>query len=271
MDPYKVSPESVLEFLTIQFNKGVSYSSLNNYRSSIAQIAGPDLGQDFRIQKFFKGVYMLRPGKPKYDSIWNPSVVLDYIKTLEHSEDNLNILSQKLVTLLALATGQRLQTFTLIDINNIYISEERIEIPIPARIKTSARNRSQPLLSLPFLTADPRVCVARTLVSYLDKTKPLRGTITNLFISVSKPYKKISAQTLSRWVKNILTKSGIDTSKFSAYSTRHASTSAANRKGINFDTIRLSAGWSRDSKMFAEVYNRPLMSDKSFAEAILTS
>lgn len=168
VDPYSVSPEGVLEFLTIQFNKGASYSSLNTYRSSLAQIA-PDFSQDFRIQKFFKGVFMLRPSMPKYQNTWDPSLVLDYLRELKNAEINLTVLSQKLVALLALATGQRLQTLASIEINNIHRTEVKIDIPIPKRIKTSARNRFQPLLSLPFLDSDPEICVASTLLSYLEK------------------------------------------------------------------------------------------------------
>lgn len=269
-DPYSVSPEKVLEFLTIQYYKGASYSSLNTYRSSLAQIA-PDLSQDFRIQKFFKGVSMLRPARPKYQNTWDPSIVLDYLKKLKNAEIKLNVLSQKLVTLLALATGQRLQTLAFIEINNIHRTESKIDIPISKRIKTSARNKFQPVLSLPFLNLDPEICVASTLLCYLEKTKSLRGPIKSLFVSVTKPYKEISTQTLGRWVKTILHKSGVDTDRFSAHSTRHAATSAASRKGVNFDTIRLSAGWSKNSKMFAQVYNRPLMPDISFAESVLSS
>nr|CAH7760283.1 unnamed protein product [Callosobruchus chinensis] len=238
-------------------------------RSSLAQIA-PDLSHDFRIHKFFKGVYMLRPAMPKYQNTWDPAVVLDYTRNLKNADISLNILSKKLITLLALATGQRLQTLASIDIDNIHRSDMKIDIPIPRRIKTSARNKFQPFLILPFLNSDPENCVASTLLYYLEKTKLLRGSIKNLFISITKPYKEISTQTLGRWVKNILEKSGVDTNKFSAHSTRHASTSAANRKGVNFDTIRLSAGWSKNSEMFAKVYNRPLVSDISFAEAVLS-
>lgn len=84
-----------------------------------------------------------------------------------------------------------------------------------------------------------------------------------------KPFGSVSAQTLSRWIKFVLGKSGLDTSIFTAHSTRHASTSAASRKGINVDLIRKTAGWSEASNVFASFYNRPLMSYQSFAEAIL--
>nr|CAH7765856.1 unnamed protein product [Callosobruchus chinensis] len=193
---------------------------------------------------------MLRPAMPKYQNTWDPAVVLDYTGNLKNSDISLNILSKKLITLLALATGQRLQTLASIEIDNIHRSDMKIDIPIPRRIKTSARNKFQPFLILPFLNSDPENCVASTLLYYLEKTKLLRGSIKSLFISITKPYKEISAQTLGRWVKNIL--------------------ETANRKGINFDTIRLSAGWSKNSEMFAMVYNRPLVSDISFAKTILS-
>nr|CAH7748607.1 unnamed protein product [Callosobruchus chinensis] len=85
---------------------------------------------------------------------------------------------------------------------------------------------------------------------------------------------KATTQTLGRWVKSVLVESGIDTKKFTAHSTRHAATSAAARKGLHFDTIRLAAGWSKKHlriKMFAAVYNRPLVVEsKAFTETILT-
>nr|CAH7760164.1 unnamed protein product [Callosobruchus chinensis] len=72
-------------------------------------------------------------------------------------------------------------------------------------------------------------------------------------------------------MRSILVESGIDTRKFMVHSTRHAATSAAARKGLHFDTIRLEEGWSKNSKMFAAVYNRPLVVEsKSFTERTLS-
>ncbi|KAJ8910973.1 hypothetical protein NQ315_003666 [Exocentrus adspersus] len=243
-----------MEFLTERFHKAASYSSLNTYRSAIA---GPDLAQDFRLHRFSRGVYMLRPSLPKYQHTWDPGVVLNCLKQLKNSEISLELLTQKTVTLLALATGQRLQTLTLIEIPFICRSDTKIETAIPKRIKTSARNKPQPVLSLPFLNSDPEICV--------------KGREESILITYKKPIHNATTQTVSRWIKIILGKSGVDITKFSGYSTRHASTSAASRKGLNFDTIRLAAGWSANSKIFATVYNRPLLPPQSFDEAVLRS
>ena len=76
---------------------------------------------------------------------------------------------------------------------------------------------------------------------YLKPTKNLRQPNCDfLFISFKKPNKSVSAQTISRWIREMLIKCGVK--DFSGYSTRHASTSAASRNGINVNIIKIAAG-----------------------------
>ena len=178
----------------------------------------------------------------------------------------------KLITLLALITGHRMQTFALIKIENIVFRNKWVEIKIPDPIKTSGPNKKQPCLVLPFYTKNKKVCAASTLQHYIEKTKIIRVGIESLFISHKKPYKKVTPQTLSRWVKEILGDSGIDTNIFTAHSTRHASTSAAKRKGIDIDTVRKTAGWTERSNTFAKFYNlRLTIPQDAFGRAIISS
>lgn len=266
----KISVPLLLEFLTFHFERGASYGSLNCYRSAVAQLASPELANDYRLKRFFKGVYGLRPNTPRYDTTWDPSIVLSYVKNLPQSI-NLETLTHKLAILLALTTGQRVQTLANIQIENIIKTQDNLLIKIPKRIKTSGPNKCQPLLTLPFFKQDPRICVASTILQYLDRTKDLRNdSLNNLFITLKKPYRNASSQSISRWVKHMLDKSGIDISLFKAHSTRHAATSAAARNGVSFDAIRLSAGWSEKSKTFANFYQRPLSTNQSFAQTILS-
>lgn len=151
------------------------------------------------------GVEKLRPNRPKYDSIWDPKIVLDYISRWgANKEMTLEKLSLKLVTLLALITGQRMQTLQLIDIKNIIRIEDGIEIKIPDRIKTSRLNKSQRTLIVPTYRENLKLCVVSALEAYMVKTKDLRGSEKKLFISFKKPFKAVSSQTLSRWIKNTL-------------------------------------------------------------------
>lgn len=243
---------------------------LNGSRSAISLILDPEIGQSEIIKRFFRGIAKLRPPNPKYGSTWDPKVVLDHFKDVKNEKLSLELLSKKVITLLALVTGQRIQTLSIIDIRNIVVKEDVIEIKIPERIKTSRPGISQPILILPFYKENLNICPANTLQAYLKKTESLRKDSTTLFITFMSPFRRASSQTLSRWVKDILCKSGIDTDIFSAHSTRHASTSAAKRKGINIDVIRKSAGWSENSNTFSRFYDRPIVQNLNvFGQTIL--
>ena len=57
----------------------------------------------------------------------------------------------KLITMLALVTGHRMQTFSLIEIENVRTTDTAIEIKISDRIKTTAPGRNQLLKTDTFL------------------------------------------------------------------------------------------------------------------------
>lgn len=201
---------NVLEFLTCQFNNGASYGTLNTHRSALAKLTGPELASDFRIKRFFKGIFGKRPPKPRYENTWDPSIVLDYIRNLLNNSIPLETLTKKLVVLMALATGHRIQTLSLINIEYIVVKpNDKVEIRIVDRIKSTKLNKPHPYLILPFFKDDPEICVASVLLQYLEKTKDLRGSYQSLFITYKKPHHKASSQTISRWIKNILKESGL--------------------------------------------------------------
>ena len=65
--------------------------------------------------------------------------------------------------------------------------------------------------------------------------------------------KKVSKDTISRWLKDILNKSGIDTTKFTAHSFRMAATSAASSQGVGISTILATANWANVKKTFTSI------------------
>lgn len=150
----------------------------------------------------------------------------------------------KLVTLLALVTGHRLQTFTFIRLQNILQYPDRIEIKIPDKIKTSSSKTFQPLLVIPFFRANPQLCLASVIDFYEAYTRELRPANTDL---LKKPFCPASSQRLSKWVKMTLEISGVNINTFSGYTTRHASTSAAHRSEVSIETIKNTAGWTKKS------------------------
>ncbi|XP_071576800.1 uncharacterized protein [Temnothorax nylanderi] len=271
IEPYRCDASQVIKFLMAEFKRGASYGTLNSCRSAIALLLGPKLGEDPQIRRLFKGITRLRPGRPKYESTWDPQIVLNHLLQWGPNDAiTLEKLTYKLVTLLALVTAQRMQTLASIDTRNVRRSTGLIEIKIPDRLKTSKMNKKQPTLIIPFYKENTDVCAASTLEMYLSRTKDLRGTETRLFVALKKPHKSVSSQTLSRWIKKTFKESGVDTDIFDAYSTRHASTSTAKRSGVNIDAIKGAAGWTERSGTFARFYDRNIITDKgTYAKAIL--
>ena len=94
------------------------------------------------------------------------------------------------------------------------------------------------------------------LKEYLQRTKQSREDHSQLLISCVKPFKPMSKDTISRWVKQVLESAGIDVKKYSAHSSRAASTSSCKAKGLSLAVIVQSVGWSNSSK-FAKFYDKP--------------
>ncbi len=268
---FSATISDVLRFLTSEFEKGASYGSINSLRSVVALILGPHVGEDDLVKRFCKGTSKLRQTQPRYDSIWDPKKVLDFISKWSPNEEiPLELLSKKIAVLLALTTGHRLQTLTAINIHNIMRKTNQIEIKIPTQLKTSGPGKLQPNLILAFFPNDPSICAPSAVETYIERTKYLRTDKYELFISWKKPHKSITTQSLSRWIKDTFQESGVNTSIFTAYRTRHAATSAAKRKGVNIDLIRKTAGWSSSSQTFARFYDRQIEEDRTtFAKTIL--
>ncbi|CAH2011600.1 unnamed protein product [Acanthoscelides obtectus] len=260
----------VIEFLQNIINTTeLNYGSLNSHRSAISLISSDSLGSHPLIKRFMKGVARRRPMNPRYRFTWNPQPVLTALGNLPNNQ--LKSLTHKLVTLLSLVTGGRLQTISLIRVSNIHRDESRLQIMITDPVKTSLSLNDQPFLSLPFFTPNPSICPASTVLQYLESTKEIRNNEDLLFLTYVKPHKKATKQTLARWVKQTLMSSGVNTTVFKPHSTRHAATSAVRRAGLSVDTICKTAGWSQKTATFARFYDRPLQADDDFANTILST
>lgn len=269
---FEPSPTEVLEFLAKELETVGSYSTLNTSRSAISLISHDSIGENPLIKRFCKGAGHLKPPRPKYDYVWDPQPVIAKLASLyPHENLSLEVLTKKLLLLLALGSGQRCQTLSLLKISQITENDDVLFIKVPDRIKTSAPGRAQPLLQFPRFHEKKELCIASTLKLYLHRTKELRSDgCDNLFVALRKPHGPVSSQSISRWIRQMLNECGID-DEFGAHSTRHASTSQAAKKGIALDIINRAASWSGESRVFANFYKRPIVDPKAFANAVLSS
>ena len=115
---------------------------------------------------------------------------------------------------------------------------------------------------------DEKLCVIKHLQEYIKKTQVVRGDCSQLLLSHVKPHGLASKDTISRWCKNVLKFAGIDVSKFTAHSTRSASTSFLTERNVNIKDIMTSAGWSNEMT-FQRYYHKPADNTFNFGDTIL--
>ena len=260
----------VLDFFTKMFKKGLGYSCLSTARSALStyiSIDGVPLGQHQLVKRFMKGVFNLRPSLPKYEVTWDTNIVLAFIKKLSPVRKlDLKMLTLKLVTLIALLTGQRCQTVHAIDLKDTTITKRHVKFRIKKLLKHSRPGKHLSELCIKAYAPDRRMCVVTVLNEYIKRTSSVRNS-DQLLISYVKPHKPVTKATVARWIKQMLLLSGVDTEIFSAHSTRAAATSRAKFCQVPFDTILRTAGWSGDST-FTKYYNKDISQEGLFAKTI---
>lgn len=254
--------------------RGLSYTTINTARSAISAITLSEdkntIGCHPLVSRFMKGIYKGSPPTPRYQSTWDVQPVLTYLASINPLDKlDLKMLTLKLVMLIALVSAQRGQSLHILDIGPGCMKEvpDGYEFLLTAHIKQSRPGYKAPTVVLRAYPDNPSLCVCTCLKEYLKRTKPLRGTETKLFVSFTKPYKRVSRETLSRWIRTVMTSAGVDTTIFKPHSTRAAATSRAKTSSVPIQEILKTAGWS-SSRCFDKFYDKPVESS-TFAPAIL--
>ena len=89
------------------------------------------------------------------------------------------------------------------------------------------------------------------------------------FISYVKPHGSVSRDTISRWIKTVMCRAGINIKDFGSHSVRSAVTSKASTSAVPITVILAKAGWSREST-FRKFYDKPVLNNNDkFQESIL--
>ena len=193
--------------MNILRNRKLSYSVINTTRSMLSQTLpffGVGVSKLQFLDRMMKGCYNFNPPRARYSFTWDVNMVLDFLCTL-YPLANLSLkdLTLKLIALVALATAARAQSLSALDFKFMHKNEEQdvIVFQIQELLKIS-----RPGVSLPNIVLrkfdKPQVCVVRTLLYYIFRTKDVRKS-SSLFISYV-TYCKVTSSTLSRWLKTVL-------------------------------------------------------------------
>lgn len=267
----EASVENGIEFLTSLYKAGLGYSAINTARSALSSAltipGNVTFGNHPLVARFLKGVFELRPSLPKYNRIWDVSIVLEHLKTLEPVCNlGLKALTFKLTMLLCLLTGQRCQTLSKLDTTLMQKLPGKYVFTIGAKLKTTKPGRHIDPIELTAFTPDINLCVVTHLDQYLIKTEQLRGSTSKLLISYVKPHKAVSNTTIGKWCKSVLKDAGIDVTEFTSHSGRSASTSYASQTSLTLKEILRAGGWS-NAQTFAKHYQKPIL--RNFGSSLL--
>ena len=160
-----------------------------------------------------------------------------------------------------------LSNTNLLELSDIQITKDKIFISPRHLLKQTKPGKHLDMIVLKAYPKDEYLCIVKVFSEYLERTKGLRVD-NKLLISTVKPHKSVSKSTVSRWVKFIMSKAGIN-SCFKPHSTRAAATSKAKLYGVPLDIIIKTAGWSKAS-VFTKFYNKPILSKtKTVQDAVL--
>ena len=236
------------------------YSAICTARATLSSFLDKSLVDNKFVKKFLRGVYNQNPPKTRYAHIWDPRTVLDVLSGpswTPASQLDLLQLTKITVFLILITSGQRGQIIPALSLENMEEQEDR----------PGYRPGLLRLLSY----EDRSICVATYLKEYLARTNDLRKNTDKVFLTTRKPYKPVSRDTVSRWVKSLLQAAGIDTTEFGAGSTRSAASSKASSEGVPLDQILEAAGWSQETT-FTRWYNKSINgTSNGMAKSILGS
>ena len=174
---------------------------------------------------------------------------------------SLRQLTFKTVALVALTASDRTQTLQALRVDRVSSSPQGLEFVVFDVLKTSKKGRPARVVKCVSWDA-PELDVASYVHKYIEKTLIFRlravrkglGKPNQLFLSYATGL-PVAKSTISRWLKDVLTLSGIDTSIFSGGSTRGASASAAARRGASVKQILNAGDWT-NLGTYQRFYNR---------------
>ena len=272
INPITPNEVDIINYLSSLCSENKSYSCVNTHKYAIVQTLA-SLGNDKFVSspfiaRFMKGIFNLKPPIPRYKEFWDVKKVLEFLASQFPLESlSLKMLTLKTIALLALSTAQRSQTLSMLNINNMNLTEDYVVFSIQNLHKTSKLGNLK--LDLKINAFHQKgICPVCTIKRYIEMTKEKRKS-EKLLVSF-KTYEMVTSSTIARWLKEVLQLSGIDVSNFKAHSFRGATTSAAYMAGVTLQDILQTANWG-SAKTFHKFYHRDVVDHQlNFSHSVLS-
>ena len=228
---------------------------------------GETFGSHPFTKTFMKGLKQLRPVNHRYVAQWDPAIILNKLKNKPFTtaeKMDLLLLGKKTLLLILLATSNRVHIAKALRVTPEYMSKSGSTMFFKlekADLKQGSKSSKAPkplkIKKFPHMSIDP----VHYVETYIKRTKRVRGSIPELFLTTKGPVRAISTDTARNWVKDILRDCGINLDQFSPGSVRGASSSSASAFGATLDEILEAGGWST-KHVWQKWYCRPIIPEK---------
>ena len=273
IDPYDANVTNCADFLTSLYQDGLKYRTILGYRSMLSvllpSVEGVQIGQHPGISRLLKGVFNSWPPVKRLVPEWDLRKVLDMLSKSPLEPMNkisLKYLTWKTVFLAAVSTFRRCGDIQALRIDSGFMSivQEGIIFIREGLSKQDRPGHSCKKILVPCFRKNSKVDPKRAVESYLKKTAVLRqnsgSEVNQLFISINKPHKAVSKQTVSSWIVGVIKLAYEDSEmNVKAHSTRAIGPSWALFNGASITSILEAADWSSDTT-FKKFYYRELES-----------
>lgn len=226
----------------------------------LSSVLGPidkvPIGQHPYIIRLLKGIFNSRPPRVKLVPDWDLHKVLsmlekDPFEPLKYT--SLKHLTMKVVFLVAITTFRRCS-----DLQALRLGEGSVTVTsrglIFIRHGLSKQDRVDHFgtkIFVPTFADNKKLDPKRALGVYLKRTENFRrkdeGDELKLFLSVNKPHRPVSCQTISRWIVDTIKLAYDKDKKVKAHSTRSIGPSWALFNGASMRSILDTADWSKES------------------------
>ena len=176
-NPLTSPVQIAIQFFTLLFEKGLSYSCINTARSALScifQLSDSDFnfGNLPIVRRFVRGIFQLRPALPKYKTVWNVHTVFDFIRSCQTVEElSLKDLTLHLTFLLCILSAQRRQTIKALRIDSMDVTSSAYTFPIADILKQSRPGFHQQPIRYEKYTAEPRLFIYNHLTEYITRTR----------------------------------------------------------------------------------------------------
>ena len=166
------------------FHRDLGYEAVNTARSALSSLGivldGCWAGNHPLVIRFMKGVFNLRPPRPRYTATWDVQPVLVLLKSMYPLHTlSLKEITLKLVMLMALTHAARVQTLHLLNISGISFAESSITLRLRGPLKQARPGCNVCEVRFRAYDQDVTLCVCTTLRHYLTRTESIRQGILN--------------------------------------------------------------------------------------------